>query len=360
MKVTIIGAGLLGRLLAWQLLERGHAVTLLDKGDKSGVDSAGTIAAAMLAPISEVLDAEPVVYSQGVAGMQVWREWAEQLNATTEHFIELRLSGSVVVSHRNDSGDYQRFVQRVLGEPVIEAGSVQQLDRRALAELEPELGASFDRGCYLATEGCIDNAALYRALRQRIETLQQQHGGQWRTGENIEQIQAEQFDADYLLDCRGFGAHETVKSLRGVRGEVLRVHAPEVNLSRPVRLMHPRYKLYIAPKPNHEYIIGATQIESESEHPVTVRSSLELLSALYSVHKGFAEAEVLLQSARCRPAFNDNLPAVIRSGKLLTVNGLYRHGYLLSPSLVRQTLHELGVLAEACWPAIVEQLEGAA
>ena len=50
--------------------------------------------------------------------------------------------------------------------------------------------------------------------------------------------------------------------LRPVRGEVIRVYAPEVEFSLPVRLMHPRYKLYIAPKINHEYVIGATEIES--------------------------------------------------------------------------------------------------
>lgn len=353
MKVTIVGAGLLGRLIAWQLLERGHQVSLWDKGDKSGADSAGTIAAAMLAPISEVLDAEPVVYTQGVAGMQVWQQWVEQLNATTDVHTDLQLQGSVVVSHRNDTGDYQRFVQRVLAEDVIADDTIQALDKHALRELEPELADNFDRACYLQTEGCVDNTALYIALQQRIETLMAMHGGEWLTGHCVNELQAQNFDADKVLDCRGFGANGHVPQLRGVRGEVLRVHAPEVNLQRPVRLMHPRYKLYISPKPKHEYIIGATQIESESEHRITIRSNLELLSALYSVHSGFGEAEVLLQSARCRPAFHDNLPAITQQGKLLTINGLYRHGYLLSPAVVNQTLYELGEIDQPCWPEIV-------
>ena len=122
---------------------------------------------------------------------------------------------------------------------------------------------------------------------------------------------------------------------------------------RPVRLMHPRYKLYIAPKPNNEYIIGATQIESDSEQPVTVRSSLELLSALYSVHSGFAEAEILSQVARCRPAFDDNLPQLRCYGKRMVVNGLYRHGYLLSPVVVSQAVEILEGKQPVIWPEIV-------
>ena len=68
---------------------------------------------------------------------------------------------------------------------------------------------------------------------------------------------------------------------------MIRLHAPEVSLRRPVRLMHPRYPLYIAPKPDHVFVIGATEIESEDTSPASVRSTLELLSAAYSLHSGF-------------------------------------------------------------------------
>ena len=138
------------------------------------------------------------------------------------------------------------------------------------------------------------------------------------------------------------GAKNQLANLRGVRGEVLWVHAPEVNLKRPVRLMHPRYKLYISPRSGNRYVIGATEIESESMQPVTVRSSLELMSALYSVHSGFAEATVLHAYAHCRPAMPDNLPIIHCEEGLLMVNGLYRHGYLLSPHVVESALAMMG------------------
>jgi hypothetical protein len=57
--------------------------------------------------------------------------------------------------------------------------------------------------------------------------------------------------------------------------------------------VHPRYPLYIAPKPGHGvFVIGATEIESEDMSPASVRSTLELLSAAYAVHSGFAEARI--------------------------------------------------------------------
>ncbi|CAA0114090.1 tRNA 5-methylaminomethyl-2-thiouridine biosynthesis bifunctional protein MnmC [BD1-7 clade bacterium] len=350
---AIVGAGLVGRLMAWRLAEAGQQVTLFDKDPLEASQSAGMIAAAMLAPATEVIDAEPVVYHQGAAGIQIWRSWVDQLNATTQTKIELQYNGSVVVSHRQDSGDFQKLLARLHAHDDLSTHNVVPLNQAQLCELEPELADQFDRGCFLVDEGCIDNHALYKAMAERLRqldvTIEQREIPTLITNTLPEELAA----FDQMIDCRGFGARQDVRRLRGVRGEVIRVHAPEVHLSRPVRLVHPRYKLYIAPKPDHEYVIGATQIESESEASVTVRSSLELLSALYSVHRGFAEAHILEQTARCRPAFDDNLPRIDMHPRLMSINGLYRHGYLLSPSVVEQALSELGVSSANPWPDIV-------
>ena len=143
---------------------------------------------------------------------------------------------------------------------------------------------------------------------------------------------------DLVIDCRGMGlqADDVSKfALRGVRGEVVRVHAPDVTLNRPVRLMHPRYPIYIAPKENHHFVIGATQLESEDSRKPTVRSALELLSACFSVHSGFAEAEIISMDAGLRPAYVDNHPKIVQTGNRIVVNGMFRHGYLLAPIVVK-------------------------
>jgi glycine oxidase len=106
-------------------------------------------------------------------------------------------------------------------------------------------------------------------------------------------------------------------------------------LSRPTRLIHPRYPIYIAPKQNGIFRVGATEIESDDRSEISVRSTLELLSAAYSVDSGFAEARVLDLVTQCRPALPDNLPSVRRVGaRTLQVNGLYRHGFLIAPAML--------------------------
>jgi len=217
-----------------------------------------------------------------------------------------------------------------------------------LHQLEPMLAGTFHQAMFLPGEGQLDNRQLLDALMHQLQnSLVQMHF------ESV--VSPEQFSqADWVIDCRGTGARGDWPALRGVRGEVLRVHAPDVKLSRPVRLIHPRYPLYIAPKPDGVFVIGATEIESDDTSPASVRSSLELLSAAYSIHKGFGEARILEINAQIRPTLPDNLPAIRLHGhKSMQINGLYRHGFLIAPAMLdaslalmsgnKQTAQSLGI-----------------
>jgi len=129
--------------------------------------------------------------------------------------------------------------------------------------------------------------------------------------------------------------------LRGVRGEMLVLRAPDIHLSRPVRLLHPRHPLYIVPRGDGMFMLGATQVESADRRGVSARAVLELLSAAYALDARFAEAEVLETGADLRPAFTDNVPRVVVRARasnhpVLHLNGLFRHGYLMAPALARQ------------------------
>jgi len=354
--IGIAGAGLLGRLMAWQLTLHGYRVTLFDKDVRDGAMSAGMAAAAMLAPYSELLNAEPVVFEMGCRALSMWPQWIEQLQAQSGLPVAFQKRGSVVVAHAQDGGDFQRFVQRLRAQSCVPQQNVEILQYAQLQELEPSLAQRFRQAVYLKEEGAVANWQLFAALDNILRDVA------WHEGVQVDRVQphcivtAQQtYEFDHVLDCRGFGARDELKNFRGVRGEVIWVRAPEVAISRPVRLMHPRYQLYIAPKPDHLFVIGATEIESESQAPITVRSSLELLSALYSVDTAFAEAEVIATFARCRPGFVDNLPRIQHGKGLTRINGLYRHGYLLSPVVVGDALSVLQG-GEVIWPGCVEEV----
>jgi glycine oxidase len=139
-----------------------------------------------------------------------------------------------------------------------------------------------------------------------------------------------------VLDCSGLAARCQLSDLRGVKGEMLLVRLPELHLTRPVRLLHPRLPLYVVPRGQGLYMVGATMIESDEATRISARSMLELLSAAYALHPAFGEAQIIEIGTGVRAAFPDNLPRLRRCGGALHVNGLYRHGFLLAPAMARR------------------------
>ncbi|MFH6955680.1 FAD-dependent oxidoreductase [Pseudoalteromonas sp. XMcav1-K] len=324
-KIAILGYGLTGRLAALQLYKQ-HQVSVFESGKVSGEQSAGFVAAAMLAPLAESVLCEADLAELGLQAMPLWQSVLELLDEP----VFFQQHGSLVVAHQQDKGDLESFGNRL--KPLAEQ-SAKKLNGAQLAELEPALAGRFHQGIYLPCEGQLDNRAFYAASYQQVKdkvTFFESFSGN---------INEKHFDV--ILDCRGLGAKPLLNNLRGVRGEVVRLYAPEVTLNRPVRLMHPRYPIYIVPKPNHEFVIGATEIESQSTKPMTLRSAMELLSAAYTVHSGFAEAEILEMQAGLRPSLPDNRPLVKKQGKRIVINGLYRHGYLLAPKVVEMALEQM-------------------
>ena len=158
-----------------------------------------------------------------------------------------------------------------------------------MAAAEPALVDRFAGGLYYADEGHLSpEPALHFLLEQA-----QAAGAEFRLGEGEAPT-----DADLVIDCRGLAAKSDLPNLRGVRGERIVVKSSEVHLSRPVRLLHPRFPLYVVPWGKGVYMIGATVIESEETGPITLRSALDLLSAAYALDPAFAEAEIVLQGRR--------------------------------------------------------------
>ena len=328
---VVLGAGLMGRLLAWRLSQAGHRVEVHEAGQADAQGAAARVAAAMLAPLAESAITELPVVRMGQHALQAWPRVLSHLPAP----VFFQQQGTVIVWHRQDAAEARRFHQLLqrthLALPSLPAA--QAMDAPQLSALETGLGERFAQGLYLPDEGQLDNRQLLQALLQGLEQLGVDV--QFNSSRNIDSARpGEAGQPDWVFDCRGLGARPEWSSLRGVRGEVVRLHAPQVNLKRPTRLIHPRYPLYIAPKQDHLFVIGATEIESDDVTPASVRSTLELLSAAYTVHSGFAEARILEIATQARPTLPDNLPAVTSPyPRVLQINGLYRHGFLIAPAV---------------------------
>ena len=338
MHIGIAGVGLVGRVLALNLLQQGHTLTLFDVDTAYGEEAAGMTAAGMLAVFAELETAESTIFGHGKRSITLWPDLLEQVDILDAYQQE----GSIITAHPQDYKELDHFID-TLKSKVSEASEIKLLDRRELTQLEPDM-EQHAKAFFIPQEGQVD---AQRFMKASSDYLLAHKDVTWHQNTKVIEISEKGITLedtlktfDWIFDTRGLGANEEIKDLRGVRGEVIWLDAPEVNITRPTRMLHPRYKIYIVPRENNRYIIGATEIESEDKSPISVRSSLELLSAVYSMHSGFAEARIVKTLTNCRPTLRDNLPNIEQGEKLTRINGLYRHGYLLAPAIVEEALNE--------------------
>ena len=307
--ITVVGAGILGLWQALVLARAGHGVRLVEASANPFAATASRYAGAMLAPDCEAEAAPEVVRQFGHAALKLWR-------AVYPHLSE---AGTLVIAAARDRSELNRFAKLTDG--------YTALDAVAIADLEPDLGDRFAAGLHFPDEAHMETPHAMAFLLDEV----------CRAGAEVvlgAHVHIPDLDGT-VIDCRGMAASDDLDSLRGVRGERLVVHAPDVSLTRPVRLLHPRHPLYIVPWPGNRFMIGATVIESEDDGPATVRSALELMGNAYALHPGFGEAQILEIGAGLRPAFPDNVPRIYlkEHGRVIRVNGAYRHGFLLAPVL---------------------------
>ena len=328
MKVLVIGAGVAGLCCALELANGGASVEVIDRSAGLGRESCSWFAGGMLAPWCEGESAEPLVVSLGARAIDWWRAQG----------VGLVQNGSLVVAQPRDQAELTRFARRT--------HEHRWLDESDVATLEPDLAGRFSRALLFPQEAHIDPRAALATLKTTL-------GGMGVPIHYNRDSNDYTHRADQIVDCRGLAARDELADIRGVKGEMVLIHSSEFLLNRPIRLLHPRIPLYLVPRGNGIYMVGATMIESDDRKRITARSMIELLQGAYAIHPILAEAEVVEIGCDVRPAFADNLPRIRRRGNTVYVNGFYRHGFLLAPSIAEWTREV--ILNNAHYPEVMDE-----
>jgi glycine oxidase len=327
MRIRVIGAGVAGLTVAFECARAGLDVDVVERRDGPGL-GCSYFAGGMLAPWCESEGTEKLVLDLGLESLQFW---TKTIPVAKQH-------GSLLVAPARDRPELARFGRRATG--------FERIDPAKIAALEPDLEGRFGTALFFPAEAHLDPRAAMAGLAVRLTSFA---NVSLRFG--MDAAQASE-PADWTIDCRGLAAQDVLPDLRGVKGEMLVLATREIVLSRPVQLLHPRHPVYIVPRGDGRFMIGATMIENDEPGRITARAMLELLGAAYCLHPAFAEAEIVETGAGVRPAFPGNLPKIRRDGRKLYVNGLYRHGFLLAPALARRVVQI--VLEDAYFPEVMD------
>jgi glycine oxidase len=342
MKIGIAGAGLVGRLLAFQLARAGHSVDVFDPAAHAEArGAAGWTAAGMLCPVAELQCADEHVFELGLRSLELWTQIARQLDVP----IEVRREGSLLFAHRGDEGAAARTINFLTRKapPGFEPKSMTMDEVR---DIEPSIQGPV-HAWLLPGEGSLHTVQAMQALASSATRA----GARWHWGQAAECVEAgarsaglwvagERHAFDWVFDARGVGAKPDL-DVRGVRGEVFTLHAPGVPLRRPLRLLHPRHAVYLVPRAGEQVVVGTSSIESEDRSPASLRTTVELLAAAHSIVPELGEARIVSADTNLRPALPDNFPKIETRPGLTRVNGLYRHGWLIAPALVEEAMGTL-------------------
>lgn len=327
MNIAIVGAGIMGRVLALTLMHLGHRVTLIDKTHAKDHTTASFVAGGVLSAYAET-SLEDAILLMSQDALKRWKNIASRL----VNPVTIYQDGTLLLAPFQEHDDLTRLIERSAALNT----ELTLLSHQELEALEPELPSRGLVGLHLQHEGYIDTYTMMTALENTLR----EKNITWLENTKVIAIKqhsvytlSEQLPFDQVFDCRGLGAQGAFDDLRSVKGDVIWIKAPHVNIKHPIRFLHQGHSLYLVPRPDNHYIIGGNCVEEEGDAPITVHSALELLAACQYLHPDFASAHMVYTATQSRAAFNNNQPKIIKTPDCIRINGLYRYGYLLAPKL---------------------------
>jgi glycine oxidase len=317
--ISIIGAGVAGLWTALLTKLNGFDVTLFDRDDENLSQGCSHRAGGMLAFNCEAESKDDIMTIWGKESLALWQSYFPDL---------ITQNGSLLIAPNHDK-DQLRYFEHITND-------YQKLDTELIKTLESDLGNRFEAGLFYAHEAHLEpRICTQRLLKKCIEL-----GVDVQFNHTIDHFNIN----DIYVDTTGLWAKKNLKHLRGVKGEMIIVKCSDIHFTRPIRLLHTHYPLYIVPRENNHYMIGATTIESENtftNNHISVQSAGILLTQAFHLHPAFLEAEIIEMNVGYRPAFDDNKPQIIQDKNIFYLNGLYRHGWTIAPALANAVLKKL-------------------
>jgi glycine oxidase len=339
--VAVVGAGLIGCSVAYELAKRGVTVTVFDHAEPAR--AASWAGAGMLAPFSEEL-LDPAMLALCRDALAAYPAFVDELHERSGVDARFRRAGTVHVAL-----DEAQLAALAALAPRYRAngGEVSVLDRAATHEREPLLARDLAGALLVANEAQVDNRRLGRALVAACERL----------GVRFERVDGVALEADArrvrgLRTARGFASVPVVVNAAGawagvlegvpaaaqvpvrpVAGEMLALAVPPGAL-RALVWLGPRY---LVPRDDGRLLVGATVEERGFDARVTAGGVRDLLTAALAAAPALASFAVVETWAGLRPGSHDGRPYLGRTALegYLLATGHYRNGILLAPATGR-------------------------
>jgi len=336
-RVLVVGAGLIGLSIGWELARSGVRVDLFDR-DAAG-QGASHVAAGMLAPDAELEFEETRLHALNTESRRRWPDFAAELEADTGVDVGLRTEGTFIVADDRDAAEALRRRYRFQQDQGLDVEWWSGEEARAE---EPFLAPRLSAAVWSPHDHQVNNRAVVEALKQGVT----QHGGRLHEHTPIEAVTpdadrpavrtaaGERVEGDTVVVAAGAWSRsidglDGVLPIRPVKGEAMALDmTPTFDLRHVVR----GPEAYVVPKSDGRLVVGATAEEKGFNDDVTARGLYENLEGGWEVVPGLLDLPVSCTCASFRPASRDNAPVLGPAAPgVVAATGHYRHGVLLTP-----------------------------
>ncbi|MFN2582593.1 MAG: glycine oxidase ThiO [Candidatus Dormibacteria bacterium] len=337
--VAIIGGGAIGLAIAWRAALEGLSVTLADPAPGSG---ASRVAAGMLAPAGEAAFGEELLLRLNLESATRYPSFVAELEEATGASCGYRECGALVVA---TDGDELAALQRELRFRAEVGLDAEPLTARECRRLEPRLAPSLRGGVLLRGDHQVDPRALVSGLliaieRSGVDVRRQRAAVDVRDGlvRGITLDDGSQVHADRVVIAAGSWSASIAGVPDAARPPVYPVKGQDLHLRerRDMQLASHVVRgngVYVLPRGDGRYVIGATSEEQGFDTSVTAGAVYELLRDARALLPDVSELELVEAAAGLRPGTPDNAPLLGETvvAGLFAATGHYRNGILLTP-----------------------------
>lgn len=337
---VIVGGGIIGLSIAWRAGQLGLSVLVLDRSDPP--DAASTVAAGMLAPVTETTFGEDALLQLNLESATRWKGFAEELSFAAGINLADHQHGILHTALDRDQSEALSRLYEYQRELGLE---VEWLSSMACRRLEPSLHPSTRSGILARGDWAVDPRAVLEALRKVLAAS----GTAVRYGIEVAGVAGgarpsvvlaggEVLQTDAVVVAAGAWSGripgvpaDVARAIRPVKGQILRLKPP-AGLPAPITHVVRSEDVYLVPRPGGEVVVGATSEEKGFHTAPTAGGVFELLRAADELVPGIREMELDEIRAGLRPATPDNAPllGLVEPG-IAMATGHYRNGVLLAP-----------------------------
>ncbi len=333
--VIVIGGGVIGLSLAWELSRKAARVLLIERHELG--QEAAHAAGGMIADLDPVLPVELQELAHRSA--KLYPTFVSELETESQHSIDLRDNGVIAFEEH----------------PIPETEGICAITGAQALALEPKLALPPDPA-YTMRERAVDPRDLVSALVLAV----QKRGVKIVTGEAVQKVLVEHghasgvltdhaaYAAPCVVNCAGAWSAQIATQIAGAKLPTLPVKGHMVALAFPEELaMSPteresrrvlRHVLrsrwcYIIPRSNGRYVVGSTVEPAGFDKSLNAYRVKRLQDAAARLIPAFAEAKIAEAWTGLRPGTPDNLPLLGATDLpgYFAATGHYRDGILLTP-----------------------------